>query len=76
MLPRLLQNVFLGSSMYKNEVEVEFYIILRMNFFRDTMDWVRAIDLMRKLKPKILVPQHTRPIEGQEEIAEILTAYR
>ena len=31
---------------------------------------------MRKLKPKILVPQHTRPIEGQEEIAEILTAYR
>ena len=40
------------------------------------MDWVRAIDLMRKLKPKILVPQHTRPVEGQEEIAEILTAYR
>ena len=31
---------------------------------------------MRKLKPKILVPQHTRPIEGEEEISEILTAYR
>ena len=31
---------------------------------------------MRRLKPKLLVPQHTRPIEGQEEIYEILTAYR
>ena len=31
---------------------------------------------MRRLKPKLLVPQHTRPIEGQEEIHEILTAYR
>ena len=31
---------------------------------------------MRKLRPKILVPQHTRPIEGQDEISEILTAYR
>ncbi len=34
------------------------------------------MDLMRLLKPKILVPQHTRPIEGQAEIMEILTAYR
>ena len=38
--------------------------------------WAKAVDLMRRLKPKLLVPQHTRPIEGQEEIYEILTAYR
>jgi alkyl sulfatase BDS1-like metallo-beta-lactamase superfamily hydrolase len=31
---------------------------------------------MRKLRPKILVPQHTRPIEGSDTIMEILTAYR
>ena len=31
---------------------------------------------MRKLKPKLLVPQHTRPVEGAEKIGEILTAYR
>ena len=43
---------------------------------RDTLLWVQAVDLMRKLKPKILVPQHTRPIEGSQEIQEILTAYR
>ena len=44
--------------------------------FRDTLLWVKAVDLMRSLKPKLLVPQHTRPIEGQDEIYEILTAYR
>lgn len=44
--------------------------------FRDTLTWVKAVDLMRKLKPKLLVPQHTRPIEGADQIMEILTAYR
>ena len=43
---------------------------------RDTLTWARAIDLMRRLKPAILVPQHTSPIEGREKIEEILTAYR
>ena len=49
---------------------------IKLPLCRDTLDWVKAVDLMRKLKPKILVPQHTRPIEGQDEISEILTAYR
>lgn len=43
---------------------------------RDTLLWVKAVDLMRSLKPKIMVPQHTRPIEGQDKIEEILTSYR
>ena len=47
-----------------------------MSFLRDTLQWVKAVDLMRKLKPKLLVPQHTRPIEGSAEINEILTSYR
>ena len=49
---------------------------IQLPFCRDTLDWVKAVDLMRKLRPKILVPQHTRPIEGQDKISEILTAYR
>ena len=44
--------------------------------FRDTLLWAKAVDLMRNLRPKLLVPQHTRPVEGQEEIEQILTAYR
>ena len=45
-------------------------------FNRDTLLWVKAVDLMRSLKPETLVPQHTRPLEGSELIMETLTAYR
>ena len=45
-------------------------------FNRDTLLWVKAVDLMRSLKPESLVPQHTRPLEGSELIMETLTAYR
>ena len=31
---------------------------------------------MRTLKPKLMVPQHTRPVEGEDEIMDILTSYR
>jgi len=43
---------------------------------RDTLLWVGALDKMLSLAPEILVPQHTRPVEGQETIKEIVTAYR
>ena len=43
---------------------------------RDTTSWINAIDLMRKLKPNIMVPQHTRPIAGEMVIMDILTSYR
>ena len=51
--------------------------LLKLIFFnRDTLLWVKAVDLMRSLKPESLVPQHTRPLEGSELIMETLTAYR
>ena len=37
---------------------------------------MNAVDLMRSLKPNILVPQHTRPVAGEEVVMDILTAYR
>ena len=37
---------------------------------------MNAIDLMRQLKPNIMVPQHTRPIAGETVIMDTLTAYR
>ena len=43
---------------------------------RDTLTWAKAIDLMRRLKPSLMVPQHLSPIEGGEKIMEILTSYR
>ena len=43
---------------------------------RDTLLWVGALDKMLALSPDILVPQHTRPVEGQDTIKETVTAYR
>ena len=37
---------------------------------------MQAVDLMRELKPSILVPQHTFPVYGEDKIMDILTCYR
>jgi len=38
--------------------------------------WIKSIDAMRKLRPEHLVPGHTVPIHGEQEIAAVLTNYR
>ena len=43
---------------------------------RDTLQWVAALDTMLDLQPEYLVPQHTRPLEGKDNIVETVTAYR
>ena len=43
---------------------------------RDTLQWVAALDIMLDLSPSHLVPQHTRPLHGEETIRGIVTAYR
>lgn len=49
---------------------------IRGTEYRDVMEWVRTIDLMRELGAEHLVPSHTRPLSGSEAVAETLTAYR
>ena len=49
---------------------------VRLTKIRDTLKWVKAVDLMRSLGPHHLIPQHTKPLAGKKEIMEILTAYR
>lgn len=49
---------------------------IRGTLYRDVLGWARSIDKMRALRPTHLAPSHTRPISGQEEVSEILTAYR
>jgi alkyl sulfatase BDS1-like metallo-beta-lactamase superfamily hydrolase len=44
--------------------------------FRSLKAWYRSLDLMRDLWPDFLVPCHTRPIKGRDEIQRILTDYR
>ena len=43
---------------------------------RDSLQWVAALDLMRGLGAELLVPAHTQPLEGEQEIRDVLTAYR
>lgn len=49
---------------------------LRGTEFRHPMNWVKGIDIMRKLKPEHLCSVHGIPVEGKEKIYEILTDYR
>ena len=37
---------------------------------------MQAVDLMRELRPCIMVPQHTFPVYGEDTIMDILTCYR
>lgn len=43
---------------------------------RPVDEWIRSIDAMRRLMPEHLVPCHTVPVTGEQEIAKILTDYR
>lgn len=43
---------------------------------RPVDEWIRSIDMMRRLSPAHLIPGHTSPLHGEEYIAKILTCYR
>ena len=49
---------------------------IRGTAYRDVSAWVDSIDKMRALKPAFVVPSHTRPLSGENEILSILTTYR
>lgn len=44
--------------------------------YRDVNLWAQSLDKMRYLKPDFVIPSHTRPIVGQENIQAILQDYR
>eukprot|EP00127_Corallochytrium_limacisporum_P002773 Clim_evm17s139 gene=Clim_evmTU17s139 len=43
---------------------------------RDTMQWARSIDIMAKTMPDVMVPSHSLPVEGRDEIQRRLQNYR
>ncbi len=43
---------------------------------RAVSSWFESIDVMRRKEAEHLVPMHTNPVHGGEEIAELLTDYR
>lgn len=49
---------------------------IRGTAYRDVTRWVESLDAMRNLKAEFLVPHHTRPITGADNIFTTLTNYR
>lgn len=43
---------------------------------RPVAAWISSLDEMRRRAPLHLVPSHTRPVSGEEEVASALTGYR
>jgi alkyl sulfatase BDS1-like metallo-beta-lactamase superfamily hydrolase len=43
---------------------------------RDVLQWVASVDAMRELRPAFLVPGHTLPVTGEDEIYRRLSDYR
>ena len=43
--------------------------------YRDIKQWAQSLDKMRYLQPEILIPSHTRPVQGTAEIEKVLTDY-
>ncbi len=49
---------------------------IRGTSYRNVRDWVDSLDKMRRLRPAYLVPSHTGPLTGEDEIYKALTDYR
>ena len=49
---------------------------IRGTLYRDVLAWSESLDTMRALRPAHLVPSHTAPVSGEEEIDDILLSYR
>ncbi len=49
---------------------------IRGTTYRDLKGWAASLDKMRALKPEFLAPSHTRPLTGEQNIYDTITAYR
>ncbi len=62
-----------GDNFYKSFPNL---YAIRGTPYRDVTDWVESLDKMRAKRPEFLIPSHTRPIVGADEIHATLTDYR
>nr|XP_039266186.1 putative alkyl/aryl-sulfatase YjcS [Styela clava] len=62
-----------GDNIYKSFPHL---YAIRGSPVRDCKQWYESIDVVRELKARFLIPGHTRPLVGTEEIFNTLTIYR
>ena len=65
--------VMVGDNFYRSFANL---YAIRGTKFRNPMEWVESLDKIRLLNAEYLVPSHTRPLSGKENIAKVLTDYR
>tara|TARA_B100001173_G_C16012403_1_gene558273 strand:+ start:478 stop:2190 length:1713 start_codon:yes stop_codon:yes gene_type:complete len=65
--------VAVGDNFYRSFANL---YAIRGTKFRNPMEWVESLDKIRLLNAEYLVPSHTRPIIGKENISKALTDYR
>ena len=65
--------LFPGDNFYKTFPNL---YTIRGTPYRDLVGWVNSIDMMRYLQSEFLIPSHTRPLAGKDNINKILTTYR
>jgi alkyl sulfatase BDS1-like metallo-beta-lactamase superfamily hydrolase len=65
--------VFCGDNFYWTFPNL---YTIRGTPFRSLKQWYKSIDTMRQLNPALLIPSHTGPIKGQNNIEQILQNYR
>ncbi|MCP5001225.1 MAG: MBL fold metallo-hydrolase [Hyphomicrobiales bacterium] len=44
--------------------------------YRDVLEWSKSIDRMIEMDAEVMIPQHSRPVLGADEIKKRLTDYR
>lgn len=62
-----------GDNYYKSFPNL---YAIRGTSYRDVVQWADSLDKMLAHRPQHLVPGHTRPVQGAEQVAEVLTDYR
>jgi len=65
--------LFSGDNYYKSWPNL---YPIRGAPYRDVRKWANAVDKMLKEGPDFLIPGHTRPVIGRENVTEVLTDYR
>ena len=65
--------LFAADNIYKSFPNI---YALRGTPTRDPLKWAASLDLMRQLKAHYLIPSHTKPISGEQQIFDIITNYR
>lgn len=63
-----------GADVIQGETLANLYAL--RGAVRDPWQWIRAIDMMRRFDARALILGHGRPLEGQDEVRDLLTSYR